>query len=46
VQLADAYGIKDTDGGQPDCWGYIAAYGWEQEDGLGIDHFVDSRVGH
>jgi hypothetical protein len=46
VQLADAYGIKDTDGSQPDCWGYIAAYGWEQEDGLGIDHFVDSRVGH
>jgi NAD(P)-dependent dehydrogenase (short-subunit alcohol dehydrogenase family) len=38
-QLADAYGITDTDGSRPDCWGYIAAYGWEQEDGLGIDEF-------
>ena len=38
-QLADAYGITDTDGSRPDCWGYLAAYGWEQEDGLGIDRF-------
>jgi len=38
-QLADAYGITDTDGSRPDCWGYIAAYGWEQDDGLGIDRF-------
>ena len=38
-QLADAYGVTDTDGSRPDCWGYLAAYGWEQEDGLGIDRF-------
>jgi NAD(P)-dependent dehydrogenase (short-subunit alcohol dehydrogenase family) len=38
-QLADAYGITDTDGSRPDCWGHIAAYGWDQEDGRGIDEF-------
>jgi NAD(P)-dependent dehydrogenase (short-subunit alcohol dehydrogenase family) len=38
-QLADAYGITDTDGSKPDCWGYLAAYGWEREDGAGIDDF-------
>jgi NAD(P)-dependent dehydrogenase (short-subunit alcohol dehydrogenase family) len=38
-QLADAYGVTDTDGSRPDCWGYLTAYGWEQEDGLGIDQF-------
>jgi NAD(P)-dependent dehydrogenase (short-subunit alcohol dehydrogenase family) len=38
-RLADAYGITDTDGSRPDCWGHIAAYGWEHEDGRGIDEF-------
>jgi hypothetical protein len=38
-QLADAYGITDTDGSRPDCWGHLAAYGWEQDDGRGIDEF-------
>jgi NAD(P)-dependent dehydrogenase (short-subunit alcohol dehydrogenase family) len=38
-QLADAYDVTDTDGSRPDCWGYIAAYGWEQDDGRGIDEF-------
>jgi NAD(P)-dependent dehydrogenase (short-subunit alcohol dehydrogenase family) len=38
-QLADAYGVMDTDGSRPDCWGYIAAYGWEQEEGRGIEEF-------
>ena len=38
-QLADAYGITDTDGSRPDCWGYLAAYGWERDDGHGIDEF-------
>jgi NAD(P)-dependent dehydrogenase (short-subunit alcohol dehydrogenase family) len=38
-QLADAYGITDTDGSRPDCWGYLAAYGWDQHDGLGVDQF-------
>jgi NAD(P)-dependent dehydrogenase (short-subunit alcohol dehydrogenase family) len=38
-QLADAYGFTDTDGSRPDCWGYLAAYGWEREDGEGIEQF-------
>jgi NAD(P)-dependent dehydrogenase (short-subunit alcohol dehydrogenase family) len=38
-QLADAYGVTDTDGSRPDCWGYLAAYGWERDDGEGIDEF-------
>jgi hypothetical protein len=38
-QLADTYGLTDTDGSRPDCWGYLAAYGWEQDDGTGIDQF-------
>ena len=38
-RLADAYGITDTDGSRPDCWGYVAAYGWEPEDARGIDEF-------
>ena len=38
-QLADAYGVTDADGSRPDCWGYLAAYGWERDDGHGIDQF-------
>jgi NAD(P)-dependent dehydrogenase (short-subunit alcohol dehydrogenase family) len=38
-QLADAYGVTDTDGSRPDCWGYLAAYGWERDDGDGIEDF-------
>jgi NAD(P)-dependent dehydrogenase (short-subunit alcohol dehydrogenase family) len=38
-QLADAYGVDDTDGSRPDCWGYLAAYGWERDDGEGVDRF-------
>ena len=38
-QLADAYGVTDTDGSKPDCWGYLAAYGWERDDGEGVDLF-------
>ena len=38
-QLADAYGVTDTDGSRPDCWGYLAAYGWERDDGAGIEDF-------
>jgi NAD(P)-dependent dehydrogenase (short-subunit alcohol dehydrogenase family) len=38
-QLADTYGVTDTDGSRPDCWGYLATYGWDQEDGFGIDEF-------
>jgi NAD(P)-dependent dehydrogenase (short-subunit alcohol dehydrogenase family) len=38
-QLADAYGVTDIDGSRPDCWGYLDAYGWDREDGQGIDEF-------
>ena len=38
-QLADAYGFTDTDGSKPDCWGHIGAYGWEHNDGRGINEF-------
>jgi NAD(P)-dependent dehydrogenase (short-subunit alcohol dehydrogenase family) len=38
-QLADAYDFTDTDGSKPDCWGYLAAYGWDREDGAGIADF-------
>jgi NAD(P)-dependent dehydrogenase (short-subunit alcohol dehydrogenase family) len=38
-QLADAYDVTDIDGSRPDCWGHIAAYGWEHDDGRGIDEF-------
>jgi NAD(P)-dependent dehydrogenase (short-subunit alcohol dehydrogenase family) len=38
-QLADAYDITDTDGSRPDCWGYLVTYGWERDDGAGIEDF-------
>jgi NAD(P)-dependent dehydrogenase (short-subunit alcohol dehydrogenase family) len=38
-QLADTYGVTDTDGSKPDCWGYLAAYGWDQDDGKGVEEF-------
>ena len=38
-QLADVYDFTDTDGSRPDCWGHIAAYGWEHDDGRGINEF-------
>jgi NAD(P)-dependent dehydrogenase (short-subunit alcohol dehydrogenase family) len=39
-QLADSYDITDTDGSKPDCWGHLAAYGWEHaDDGKGIADF-------
>ena len=38
-QLADAYGVTDTDGSKPDCWGHLAAYGWGHADGQGIEEF-------
>lgn len=37
--LTDAYGFTDTDGSRPDCWGYLAKYGWGHADGAGIDDF-------
>ncbi|MGH7640042.1 MAG: SDR family oxidoreductase [Candidatus Dormibacteria bacterium] len=38
-QLADTYGFTDLDGSRPDCWGYLAAYGWDREDGAGVEQF-------
>ena len=38
-QLADVYCVTDTDGSRKDCWGYLAACGWERDDGEGIDEF-------
>jgi NAD(P)-dependent dehydrogenase (short-subunit alcohol dehydrogenase family) len=38
-RLAEAYDVTDTDGSRPDCWGYLAAFGWDREDGYGIDEF-------
>jgi NAD(P)-dependent dehydrogenase (short-subunit alcohol dehydrogenase family) len=38
-QLADTYDVTDTDGSRPDCWGYLATYGWEQDDGEGVELF-------
>ena len=31
--LAKAYGVTDTDGSQPDCWGYIDRYGIDEQSG-------------
>jgi hypothetical protein len=38
-QVPDAYGVTDADGTTPDGWGYVAAYGWDREDGHGIEDF-------
>src|SRR5690242_1321768 len=38
-QLADEYGVTDTDGSRPDCWGFHAKYGWDPEDHGGIAEF-------
>lgn len=31
-QLADEYGVTDTDGSRPDCWGLIAIHGWDDQE--------------
>jgi NAD(P)-dependent dehydrogenase (short-subunit alcohol dehydrogenase family) len=31
-QLADEYGVTDTDGSRPDCWGLIAEHGWGDQE--------------
>lgn len=31
-QLADQYGVTDTDGSRPDCWGLIAEHGWGDQE--------------
>lgn len=37
--LATAYGHTDVDGSRPDCWGYIAAHGIEEQSGAGVEKF-------
>ncbi len=36
-QLADEYGVTDTDGSRPDCWGYIEAHGISEQSGAGVE---------
>ena len=38
-ELSDAYGVRDTDGSRPDCWGYIAQHGIEEQSGAGVEEF-------
>jgi NAD(P)-dependent dehydrogenase (short-subunit alcohol dehydrogenase family) len=38
-QLADRYGVTDLDGSRPDGWGYIEAYGMEEQSGKDIARF-------
>ncbi len=38
-RLADRYGVTDTDGSRPDAWGYIAAYGMEEQSGRDVERF-------
>jgi NAD(P)-dependent dehydrogenase (short-subunit alcohol dehydrogenase family) len=37
--LSDAYGVTDTDGSRPDCWGYIREHGIEEQSGKGVDAY-------
>jgi NAD(P)-dependent dehydrogenase (short-subunit alcohol dehydrogenase family) len=38
-QLAERYGVTDVDGSRPDGWGYIEAYGMEEQSGKDIERF-------
>jgi NAD(P)-dependent dehydrogenase (short-subunit alcohol dehydrogenase family) len=38
-QLADRYGVTDADGSRPDAWGYIAAYGMDEQSGRDVERF-------
>jgi NAD(P)-dependent dehydrogenase (short-subunit alcohol dehydrogenase family) len=38
-QLADRYGLTDLDGSRPDGWGYIAAYGMDEQSGRDVERF-------
>jgi NAD(P)-dependent dehydrogenase (short-subunit alcohol dehydrogenase family) len=31
-RLAETYGVTDTDGSRPDCWGLLAEHGWDAQD--------------
>jgi NAD(P)-dependent dehydrogenase (short-subunit alcohol dehydrogenase family) len=38
-ELADEYGVTDTDGSRPDCWGLIAAHGWDDQDARVVQRY-------
>ena len=38
-QLADAYGVTDTDGSKPDCWGYVRDHGLSEQSGEDVDAY-------
>jgi NAD(P)-dependent dehydrogenase (short-subunit alcohol dehydrogenase family) len=38
-QLADRYGVTDTDGSRPDAWGYIATHGMAEQSGRDVERF-------
>lgn len=38
-QLADEYDHTDIDGSRPDCWGYIAKYGIDEQNDTDIDSY-------
>jgi NAD(P)-dependent dehydrogenase (short-subunit alcohol dehydrogenase family) len=38
-QLADRYGLTDTDGSRPDAWGYIATHGMNEQSGTDAEQF-------
>ena len=42
-QLSDAYGVTDTDGSRPDCWGHLATYGWGHGGDEGVARMQDYR---
>ena len=37
--LADEYDVTDVDGSRPDCWGYIARHGIDEQSGRGVEEF-------
>ena len=37
--LADEYDVTDVDGSRPDCWGYIARHGIDEQSGQGVEEF-------
>jgi hypothetical protein len=42
--LAREYGVTDTDGSQPNCWGYIDTYGIDEQSGRGVEEFRWARA--
>jgi NAD(P)-dependent dehydrogenase (short-subunit alcohol dehydrogenase family) len=37
--LAHEYDVTDVDGSRPDCWGYIARHGIDEQSGKGVEEF-------